>query len=91
MLRLWRGCRPLAARSFSTLPVEAAGDTAVDLLERAVYSERIDRKCHDYASLDAISPKSLESRLDRTTNFLMQRGLDQTAAIRAISKHVHVG
>lgn len=85
MLRLWRGSRPLVAltRGYAVLPVN---DAAVSRAEQSVSTERIDRKCQEYAYVNSIPKEAF----DRTMRFLMDRGISQTKALRTISYNVLV-
>ncbi|ETL81522.1 hypothetical protein, variant 1 [Phytophthora nicotianae] len=76
--------RPLLAlsRSFAAAPVKPVDDAVAARRQQSIYYARLTRKYP--AQLGSLSMEAV----DRTARFLTNRGLNQTQALRAISRHV---
>ncbi|KAH7488286.1 Transcription termination factor MTERF4, chloroplastic [Phytophthora ramorum] len=85
MLRLWRSSLPALARvrGFSSASAASTEAAALALMERqqSTYYERIVRKFPKHLSIS-------QDMLDRTTHYLVHRGMTQTQALRAVSQNV---
>ncbi|KAF4034157.1 mTERF [Phytophthora infestans] len=82
---LWpQRCRRPFARSFAAAPVKPVDDAAAARRQHSIYYARFTRKFPAQ-----LGPLSMEA-VDRTTRFLANRGLDQTRALRAISRHIMI-
>ncbi|ETI34490.1 hypothetical protein F441_18808 [Phytophthora nicotianae CJ01A1] len=84
LLRLQCRPRPLLAlsRSFAAAPVKPVDDAVAARRQQSIYYARLTRKYP--AQLGSLSMEAV----DRTARFLTNRGLNQTQALRAISRHV---
>ncbi|KAG2786820.1 hypothetical protein PC129_g9876 [Phytophthora cactorum] len=87
MLRLQRCPRPLLtlARSFAAAaPAKPVDDAVAARRQQSIYYARFTRK---YPT--QLGPLPMEA-VDRTARYLTSRGLNQTQALRAISRHIMI-